>query len=51
MNRGDLVTVKQGYVSTGETGFIIEVSKGYANVYWVASGKTYWMSIEALEKV
>jgi|TARA_R110002012_G_scaffold286870_2_gene478758 ribosomal protein L9 len=51
MNKGDLVVVKQGYISSGETGFIIEMSKGYANVYWAASGKTYWISIEALEKV
>jgi hypothetical protein len=48
MSRGDLVIVGEDYPSAGDTGVIIEMSKGYANVYW-ASGKTYWIEIQWLE--
>ncbi len=48
MKRSDLVRVKQHYPSAGETGLILEMSKGYANVYW-HSGKIYWIETDQLE--
>ena len=48
MKCSDLVRVKSEYPSAGETGLIIEMSKGYANVYW-HSGKVYWIEIDWLE--
>ena len=48
MKRGDLVIVGDDYPSAGNTGVIVEITKGYANVYW-SSGKTYWIEIQWLE--
>ncbi len=48
MKKADLVRVKEGYKSAGETGVIVEVSKGLANVYW-HSGKIYWIETKLLE--
>ena len=46
----DLVRVKDGEVSAGQTGVIIEVSKGYANVYW-SGGKVYWIETNKIEVI
>ena len=48
MKRGDLVIVGEDYPSAGDTGMIVELLSGYANVYW-SSGKTYWIEIQWLE--
>ena len=48
MKRGDLVIVGDDYPSAGDTGMIVEIQAGYANVYW-SCGKTYWIEIEWLE--
>ena len=48
MKKADLVRVKEGHKSAGETGVIVEVSKGMANVYW-HSGKVYWIDSKLLE--
>tara|TARA_X000001388_G_scaffold17135_1_gene10591 strand:+ start:34 stop:201 length:168 start_codon:yes stop_codon:yes gene_type:complete len=50
MKRTDLVRVKQYLVSAGQSGLILEMSKGFANVYW-HSGKVYWIEVEKLEVV
>lgn len=43
MHVGDLVIVKEGQKSAGDTGVIVEVSGDYVNVYWRDSDKTYWI--------
>jgi len=48
MKKSDLVKVKEGYKSAGQTGVIVEVSKGMANVYWY-SGRVYWIDSKLLE--
>lgn len=50
MKRADLVRVRKHFVSAGETGLILEMSKGFANVYW-HSGKVYWIEVDKLEVV
>jgi len=50
MKRADLVRVRKYFVSAGETGLILEMSKGFANVYW-HSGKVYWIEVDKLEVV
>ena len=48
MKRGDLIIVGEDYPSAGDTGVIVELLGGYANVYW-SSGRTYWIEIQWLE--
>ena len=48
MKEGDLVIVGEDYPSAGDTGVIVEISKGHANVYW-SSGTVYWIEVQWLE--
>ena len=48
MKTGDLVIVGEDYPSAGDTGVIVEISKGHANVYW-SSGTIYWIEVQWLE--
>ena len=48
MKAGDLVIVGEDYPSAGDTGVIVEISKGYANVYW-SGGTIYWIEVQWLE--
>ena len=48
MKTGDLVVVKEGHKSAGDTGVIVELDVDYANVYW-SSGTIYWIEIQWLE--
>ena len=50
MKAGDLVIVGKDYPSAGDTGVIVEISKGHANVYW-SCGKIYWIETQWLEVV
>jgi len=50
----DLVRIKKGHLtnwlSEGQMGVIIEISKVLAKVYWY-SGKVYWIETSILEVV
>ena len=48
MSRGDLVIVGEDYPSAGDTGMIVEIIEGLANVYW-SCGRTYWVDMVWLE--
>jgi len=48
MKVGDLVIVKEGHHSAGQTGIIVEILAGHANVYW-HSGDTYWINKNLVE--
>ncbi len=51
MKVGDLVVVKEGHKSAGDTGVIVEITKGQANVYWREADKTYWIKENYLEAI
>ena len=50
MKPGDLVIVGKAYPSAGDTGVIVEILEGHANVYW-SSDKIYWIEIQWLEVI
>ena len=51
MKVGDLVVVKEGHKSAGDTGVIVEITRGHANVYWRESDRVYWIEQNCLEVI
>ena len=50
MKRNDTVKVKEGEKRAGDIGTIIEISSGYANIYW-KDGKLFWIETDKLEVI